>query len=215
MSQNETDASIENETDSDDVEVVTAVAVAALGVGAIAAAPFVGGLSLFAAGGFAAYKAIKVIAEISGDETQIDEAECELKVEQLTKQMETYLCTIDERKSYFDAALAMTAVGISAANCDGEIHDEESKTIEQYIAGICVSSLPESLKNSMKILIKEMEKIYDAPPELKSAFNLAHKANVPMWLCDEIIQVVIEADGVIETEEHAFLMEWRRLDSAV
>ena len=202
---------------------------AVLGVGAVAAAPFTGGGSVLAAttlagslagaGTVAAAVGAGATGAIVGAELSSGEkghqkghrkgkrtakAEYDIRLKKLAPEMKSYVDSIREKEEYFKAILAMFAVGISVANCDGEIHKEERKTIDLYIFREAASRLPKSVK-------KKLERMYQAPPNLQTAFKLAQKANVPMSLCDGIIDVVIDADGVEKADERAFLAGWRRL----
>ena len=205
-------------------------------MGAVAAAPFTGGGSLLAAGvslgsslagagTVAAAVGAGVVGAAAGaglsesDKTQAygeghrkgvaeSKAEYNINLKKLEEKLKQVLGAIKRREEFFDAVLAMMAVGVSAANCDGEVHDEERKSIELFVAGIGAANLlPEGVKT-------EMNNIYSAPPNLRTAYSLARRANVPTELCEEIIEVVIHADGVQHQEECAFLAAWRSMKSA-
>ena len=210
---------------------------AVVGVGAVAAAPFTGGGSVLAATPLAASLAgVGTVAAAAGagatgavagsaigasskrkkrqayDDGHREgemkaKAESLGKIESLTAQLEEFVGMIKDREAFFDAVLAMTAVGMATANCDGEIHDEERKSIELFISGISAAKLPKKVKNGI-------EGMYKAPPDLKTAFNAAREAEIPTDLVDEIIEVVIHADDVVHREEQAFLAAWRSLKSA-
>ena len=133
-------------------------------------------------------------------------AKHDIELKKMEEKLKQYLGAIRQREGYFDAVLAMMAVGISASNCDGEIHDEERKAIELFVAGISATNLPAGVKT-------EMNNIYSEPPNLQTAYNLARRSNVPNELCEEIIEMVIHADGVQHREESAFLAAWRSVKS--
>ena len=209
---------------------------AAVGVGAVAAAPFTGGgsvlgfaplaLSLAGAGGAAAAAGATgavvggvVVGAINDEEKRQakdagrregeakTKAERDRTIERMTAQLEEFVGKIKEREEFFHAVLAMTAVGMATANCDGEIHEEERKSIELFISGISAANLPKKVKT-------DIEEIYKNPPNLRTAIEAAREANIPMDLVDEIIEVVIHADGIVHREEQAFLTAWRKLRSA-
>ena len=112
--------------------------------------------------------------------------------------------TEDHQGDEMTTLLALFAVGMSAANSDGEIQDEEKKVIEQYISEVDDSSLPKSVKT-------KIQKMYAAPPDQLTAFKLVRQAKIPMDVCEEIIEKVIDADGVRKTGERAFITSWKRL----
>ena len=207
---------------------------AVVGVGAVAAAPFTGGGSVIAgttlaaslagagtvaaAAGAGATGAVagSVVGASSRRRTHDDgrregemkaKAECDRKIERLTAQLEEFVGMVKDREAFFDAVLAMTAVGMATANCDGEIHEAERKSIELFISGLSAAKLPGKVKTGI-------EEMYKAPPDLRTAFKAAREANIPTDLVDEIIEVVIHADDVVHREEQAFLAALRRLKSA-
>ena len=209
---------------------------AAVGVGAVAAAPFTGGgsvlgfaplaLSLAGAGGAAAAAGATgavvggVVVGAFNDEGERQakdagrrEGEMKAKAEyigklaSLTAQLEEFVGMVKDQEEFSGAVLAMTAVGMATANCDGEIHEEERKSIELFIAGVSAANLPKKVKTGI-------EGMYKTPPDLRTAFEAAREANIPMDLVDEIIEVVIHADGIVHREEQAFLTAWCKLRSA-
>ena len=134
-------------------------------------------------------------------------AEYAKKIEKMTEQLKSYYSTIQEHKKYFDNILAMAAIGLSAANCDGKIHGEEQNSLNLFLAGINHPNLPDWVKFKLDAMCK-------APPNLRTAYAKAQDAQIPDDLIEEIIEVVIYADGVIHPEERAFLAAWRNLKSA-
>lgn len=205
---------------------------AVVGVGAIAAAPFTGGGSLLGAAtlvgslsgagtiaaAVAAGTAGAAIGESMGDETSARndgyregqknaKAEYEVKVQSLELRLQTTLSKLKESSNFFDAVIAMEAVAISAANCDGFICDQERAQIDMFISGLSQSLLPESIKQ--KIL-----DIYKKPLNIKEAMVLANKSGMDMEVFDDIIALVINADGTVNTNEHAFVQTWSELKAA-
>ena len=207
----------------------------AVGVGAVAAAPFTGGGSVLAAGvalgsslagagtvaaatgaglaGAAAGAALsgsaKDQAHAEGHRQGVNEAKAEhaKQLEKMTLQLTTFCSDIKEQKEFFDAIRAMTAVGLSAANCDGEIQDEEKQSIALFIAGINNTNLPTWVKS-------DLDRMYKAPPNLRTAYHMAQDANIPDELIEQIIEVVIHADAAVHRDESAFLAAWHDLKSA-
>ena len=131
-----------------------------------------------------------------------------VQMRNLTNQTESYIASVIlDRERYFEVIRALFAVGISAANCDGQIQDEQRRTIEQFTAGVSAASLPKSVND-------QIQRMYASPPNLQTAFGHAQKANVPMYLCEQVIEVVIDADDVIKKDERAFINGWRSLSAA-
>jgi len=104
-------------------------------------------------------------------------------------------------------AVTMFAVGISAANCDGNIDPRERETIAAC-AGLLAAVLPEPLKS-------QIGRLYSVPPtvdELRPFIENLDPTQLP--LLDKLIDAVIHADGIVHSNEHAFLEKWKNEISA-
>lgn len=201
----------------------------AVGVGAVAAAPFTGGgsvlgaatllASLSGAGTIAAAVGAGAIGAAAGAamgnskdegyrEGQKDaKAEYDIKSAKLLEKLEKALSMLKENKEYFNAIYAMEAVAVACANCDGKISIEERDQIELFIKGISSSKLPDTVK-------KKIQELYDSPLNIKEAHELARRASIEMSIFDDIINLVIHADGVIHENENAFVEVWQQLKAA-
>lgn len=200
---------------------------AVIGVGAVAAAPFTGGGSvlgaatllgsLAGAGTIATAVGVGIAGAAVGgmmdDDDDIREkgktegynkakAEFESKLKQ---HVDDATQKFTEGEQFFKLIVAMHAVGIACANCDGEIHPLERADIEAFAAGVCSSKLPERYKEA---ILKNNANI----PNINTAFALA-KAAAPdnMNLFDDLIQVVIRSDKTIHPKEKIFVSAWTQL----
>lgn len=205
---------------------------AVVGVAAVAAVPFTGGGSLLGAatlaGSLASGGAVAaavgagvagaVIGAHLGDESAAREqgyqkgyeqgkAENAVAVKELRIKLEQLFAQLKSAGRFFDGILAMQAVAISAANCDGVIGDEERQNIEMFISGLSASALPESV-------IADITSLYETPPNLPEAFAMARNSGVEMSIFDEIINLVVQADGVVHADEDVYLQAWNSLKVA-
>lgn len=115
---------------------------------------------------------------------------------------------LDETGDYFSLLIAMEAVGLACAACDGEIAPEERQEIDEFIAGVASSELPSHVK-------EKIEDIANNPPSVTTAFELAKRVGLDSYeLFDEIIEVVMHADGRIYQDEKAFQNAWNELVAA-
>ncbi|MDN3616669.1 hypothetical protein ACFFUS_09730 [Vibrio gallaecicus] len=203
---------------------------AAIGVGAIAAAPFTGGGSLLGAatlagslaGGATVAAAVgagvagaAVGASMDGEEAaekrgadeaiRKTEAEYDLKYQKISAAFKDAEARLNDVDDYFNLIIAMEAVGLSCAACDGEIADEERAEIDEFINGIMGSALPAHIKS-------KIDGIANNPPNITTAFEYASKVSPEsMGLFEEIIDVVMHADNHIHENETAFLEAWKKL----
>ena len=203
---------------------------ASVGVAAVAAAPFTGGGSLLAgaslAGSLAGAGAAAGAAAVAGgvvanklsDDSKVREAayregvkdtkaQHQLELEHRRKSLEAALHGLKGAAEHYNAIIAMHAVAVATANCDGVICDKERENIELFIAGISVSSIPVEVTAKLKSL-------YDSPPSIRDAWQLAKNSGVAISVFDEIIQIVIHADDVQHPQEDAFLQAWNTLKLA-
>lgn len=203
---------------------------AAIGIGAIAAAPFTGGgsiigaatlaSSLAGAGTIAAATAAGVAGAGAGyamskaDDKRADEhrnegrKEAEEDIKTLQNALNEYQSKLSSSKQYFDLLIALSAVGFATANCDGEICEKERLQIADFVTGVATSNLPDEVKS----IIKTFEV---SPPSLSQAFELANKLpDYPNDLFEEVINVVMHADGVVHASEERFKRQWLALSAA-
>lgn len=205
---------------------------ASVGVAAVAAAPFTGGGSLLAgatlagslagagtvaAAGAAAVAGGVIANKLSDDSKVRDEAYREgvkdtkarhqLELEHLQKNLELALSGLKGAKEHFNAIIAMHAVAVATANCDGVICDNERANIELFIAGVSASSIPAEVAT-------KLQSLYDTPPSIRDAWELAKNSGVAISVFDEIIQIVIHADGIQHSQEDAFMQAWNTLKLA-
>ena len=205
----------------------------ALGVGAIAAAPFTGGGSVLGAvtlasslagwGTITAAVGVGVIGAAAGaaiDESEENarqdgyregqkdaKAEYSRKMNDLGEKLKMAFNKLKQNEDYFNAIYAMEAVAVACAYCDGYILVEERDQIEQFITGLSSSKLPDHVK-------EKVQSLYEKPLNIREAFELAHKANLEMSIFDDIINLVMHADGIIHENEDAFVQAWKELKAA-
>ena len=198
---------------------------AALGVGAVAAAPFTGGGSIFGAATLASSLAgAGTIAAAVGagtagaaagytmsrkeekykkdlDKKNEELAKVKIEFEQLKKSLEV----LHSDREYFNFIIAATAIGLATANADGNISEDELMDIKEFVGGIGNMQYPQHVKNTLQELqqnipnlgtvIKYLEKV---PPEsLKSL--------------EELIETVIWSDGEENESETRFRIAFQEL----
>ncbi len=133
---------------------------------------------------------------------KVERAKNAKEIEKFAVQLQEASERFKEHSEYEDLLIAMFAVGISVANCDGEIDPQEKINIDTFIAGIAATSLPESVK-------KVINQLYDAPPSFNDAMKYVEKVAKPnRELFGTIIAITSESDGVVCDEEVAFKAAW-------
>ena len=109
---------------------------------------------------------------------------------------------------YYELVVALTALGLACAACDGEVSPEERSDIEEFIGGVSVAALPVDVRAKLDLLAQN-------PPNLATAFERVKQYGPDsMDLFDEVIRLVTRSDGPIAIEEVHFQDEWERLKQA-
>lgn len=206
---------------------------AAIGVGAVAAAPFTGGGSLLggatllgslagagtvAAAVGAGVAGAVVAANLDGDDEahkagfeagrKQAKAEHLAEITKLKQGLEKAMESLKIAGKHFNAIIALNAVAVATANCQGGISKEVRDEIEQFIIGTAVDTIPDTVK-------AQIESLYQKPPTVKEAFILAKESDMDMSIFDVIINVVV---ALSETSAHpqvaAFMQAWNSLKAA-
>jgi len=186
---------------------------AAIGVGAVAAAPFTGGGSIFAASGavaslagagtIAAATGAAAVGAVAGTVmSRQEEEEEERKQRQIVKaneQAKRATKIVAEHEEHNRLIIALTALGVSMANVDGNISDEERLELDEFVGGLSSSAYPENVRN-------QIQQIIESPPTFNEA--MVHLQEIPEVEYPEIrnlLVTVMESDGIIHEREKAFL----------
>lgn len=196
----------------------------AVGVGAVVALPIAGpigaitGIGALIAGGtggvagviFSSKDDSEAKAKHEGFKRgqQYANSENSVRMNQLLDNLKKQEEKFKEHKDFEIFTIAAFAVGISVANCDGELHLEEISDLEEIISGESYKSLPISLKN-------EIRKLKNNPPSFTTAMEYVKKVNKDKWESfSDIIELVMNADGHIRREENAYFEAWKRFKNA-
>lgn len=210
-----------------------AAGAAVVGVGAVAAAPITGGGSLFGAASLAASLAgaggiaaaagtgAAVAGGVAGkmmsdkEEANIENAKKEgaakvevkykKKVEKLVKNLQEVTKKLNSEKQYFNYLIAMVAVGMATARADGEVTQDEIDDLEDFVAGINKSQLPEAVKNIITNLKEN-------PPTFNTAMAYINRisGDINYKLFETVIELVAASDGYVSKEEEALLVAFRK-----
>nr|CAA6828434.1 MAG: Unknown protein [uncultured Thiotrichaceae bacterium] len=205
---------------------------AAVGVGAVAAAPFTGGgsllggasviASLTGAGAVAAAVGAGTVGGVVGaamaesDENEKEQlkeqgraqgiAENKLQIEKLASKLSLALERLKSHDEHFKAIIAMEAVGVSCAVCDGDFSDNEREEIGEFVKGMIAQNIPMDVK-------EKIQSIYDNPPTVEEAFLLAKDSGMSPDVYEDLIRFVMDIDG-IKPEEEVFVQAWNQLKAA-
>ena len=184
---------------------------AALGVAAVAAAPFTGGGSVAGAATLAASLAgaeaaaagaAAVGAGIGYAISRKEEEEEERKKEEIAKaKLKTEKATkiVKEHEEHTNYILALSALGISMANADGEISNEELEELNEFVGGLSAEKYPEHV-------VEQIKKMIENPPTFNEALEYLNRVVIDNFQSiRNMLVMIMESDGNIHLMEKAYL----------
>lgn len=122
-----------------------------------------------------------------------------IKAEKYEKALKEVISEFHGDKEYFDYIIASTAIGMSVANVDGEISEDELVEIDEFVGGIASLNYPKYVKKAISML-------RDNPPTFNEAICYLEKVNSSYYdSIRDLIEIVMAVDGVIHEKEKAFL----------
>lgn len=180
-------------------ETAGAAAVATAATAAAVDPLLVAGAASVAAGAVAVKRSD---ANARGSERQ---AAFEAGVSVANQRLEAQLAEIRDRLKdnlVFEKYLvALFAVGVAVANVDGNIDPAERVEIEEFVAGLAGARLP-------KAILQEIDALYRKPPTIDESFAYLKEADVDLSIVGDLIEAVIQADGIVTPEETAAKRQW-------
>lgn len=191
---------------------------AAAGVATIVALPIAGPIGVVTAMGALAAGSVGAAAgalagSIDDSEERAEKrgearakAESDRRTQKFVEALKKAEEKINSAQEYHNLLIAMTALAMSCANCDGEIHNEEQLEIMEFITGVGGSGLPVDVQ-------ERLNKLAYNPPSLTDACVLIKKLpNIGSYdVFDDIVDLTIHADGIVHQNEIEFLREWNNV----
>ncbi|MFC5359568.1 hypothetical protein [Azospirillum himalayense] len=204
-----------------------------VGVGAVAAAPFTGGGSVFGgatllaslagAGGIATAAAVAgagagaAISQATTESAQQEAfasgqqkagAEAAVQMQDLQAQIERAAALLSDQKTLHEFYVNLSAIGFAMAGCDGTVTTAEMECIKEFIVGVSKDHFPKDIQD----LMDDLRLI---PPDFDGAMIYAEHVGVKHWTTvDGILAIVSEADGDSNEYEHDFLLKWKAYKAA-
>ena len=155
--------------------------------------------------GKAVYNAVKESGRQEGYEQgkEQEKAENVDKFNSLRDKLHVAQDRFEDLKMFEDHVMAIFAVALAVAHCDGEFSPEEKEEIDVFLAGSTQIGFPDSWHTAIK-------QLYKKPPSFNTAMKYIEKTPRNKWNAfDEIIDIIIEADGVRHDKEEAFSAAWQ------
>ncbi len=134
-------------------------------------------------------------------------AEYAVKFQALELRLHNAFQLLKGSEQYFKLIITMNAVAISAAGCDGWVSQDDRNKIDLFISGVSGDDLPVHIKN-------KINELYNNPLNIREAMVMAKESGVNIDAYDEIIEMVVYADGPANVKEHAFIQAWSELKVA-
>lgn len=128
---------------------------------------------------------------------RIAQQKYESKVTELIKRFSSY-------HDFNSKLIGMYAIGLATANADGKIYKEERQELDEFVSGCMASHLPAHIKDTIASLEAN-------PPTLERAIEFARNARLPKHDIDDIIDIIVNADGFVCQEESTFIYHWQQM----
>lgn len=187
------------------------LAYGALGVGAVALAPFTGGGSVAGAVSLAASlagaEAVAAGAAVVGAGvgyamSRKEEEEEERKQQEIAEANKKAQKATDIAKAHEEHTnyiLALSALGISMANADGEIAEEELEELHEFVGGLSSEKYPEHI-------VEQIEKMIENPPTFNEALAYLNRVKIDNFqTIRDLLVMIMEADDKLHPKEKAYL----------
>lgn len=186
---------------------------AALGVGAVAAAPFTGGGSILAATtAVASLGTTAAVASAAGaaavgagagkiwsDMEEKDKKELEKQVAEYNQSAQKSEAALKELEKHTNLILALSALGCSMANADGEISPEEIVELNEFVGGISSQKYPSHI-------VKQINDMISNPPTFNEAMeHLTKIDSIEYPELRNFLVMVMESDEKVHKDEEIFL----------
>lgn len=183
---------------------------AAAGVGLVAAAPIFGAVGAVTVVGAAVGVGVGALA--GGIATKIDSDEKKEVRSNAHKEgifagenaaKKKFSEKLNQTKKRDELLLALVAMGITMANANGVIEEEELLEIQTFTGEIEKNScIPQEIKNAVK-------KILEEKPNFKTSIQYVKKIDKESYnLITELLNIVAYADGEVSSEEEIILEKW-------
>ena len=189
------------------------LACAAVGVGAIAAAPFTGGGSVFAGASLLGSLAGAGTSEMDEDERTTRERNAReegfeagkaLTKEEYKNLFQKFQDKLFAYHNFERQIVGLYAVGIAAAYADKHFSEEEQQDLEEFVSGAASKVLPQHIKGTL-------EDLRNSPPSLEEAIEKAKNYGCRAEDITDVILLIVNADGDVLPEEVQFLERWEAM----
>ena len=131
------------------------------------------------------------------------EAKYTQEKEKLEQELQQMLAEVANREQFI---ITCFALGVSCANADGHVSEEEVEELKYFALGVSKTDLLTSTNKSL------MDEMIANPPSLVTVLKMIedHGFNSSKYteLFSQIIHVVIAADDRTDVQETQFLKEW-------
>jgi len=131
-------------------------------------------------------------------------AEQRIRIEKLVKSLEEAQMKLKEDKNYYELIVALFAVGMTTANSDGCVSNEELIEIEEFCVGISGSYLPAHIR-------EEIDYLKENPPSFNTSLELVRRLDhsIDKDIVVKVIELVAYADNNLSEPEKKVLFAFQ------
>ena len=129
-------------------------------------------------------------------------AEDAIKIKKMEDAMMRVNNSIKEANEHYQLIIALTAIGMATANADGYVSSLEINDMDEFIAGISKTALPQQVKDKILYFRSNPPTFSEAISEVKKLPKFNPKD------FRDVIEIVSASDGQVSAEEQHFLAQW-------
>lgn len=138
-------------------------------------------------------------------EVQEEKVEIISEIDKLKKQLPDAFNQLSSMDEYWTAIIALEAVGSSCASSDKDFSDKERKEIGKLIHNVNID-MPSDIQ-------EKIDELYQNPLPFNKAFLLAKASKIEMSVFEELLDSIMQVDGV-KFEEKVVLNAWHDFKKA-
>lgn len=183
--------------------VVAAPIAGAVGTITVAGACIAGGSGALVGGAVSCFDDSEEQAYKKGrnDGVKTSKAAADIQLGQMRERLLASLAYIEGCENYFNSIVSVTAVAVSSISACREVSMQERTQLELFLAGNLSDELPDYIRH-------KINSIFDVPPSIADAYELAKKNKLPMNAYDEVIEfamaVVVASDDEVALVSRAW-----------
>lgn len=129
-------------------------------------------------------------------------AEYDIKLKKMNEKISKVAVNLKEYEQLEYFIIGAFAIGISAANADGDMSNDQRDALQLLTVGLGYNMLPSHI-------LEKVSELFYIKPTFNDAMNIINRVDKDKWhIFDEVVQVILEIDNYTSQENLAFRAAW-------